>query len=62
MTTLEIAQAMFNAYGQHCEWKTFDGRDMPRWDGINDVVRSHWMAVAEWAEVALVTRDKVSMS
>jgi hypothetical protein len=45
----EVAMGMFDAYGEHCGWKTFDGRDMPRWDGINDAVRSHWMAAAKYA-------------
>lgn len=45
----EFAKGLFNAYGEHCGWKTFDGRDMPRWDGINDAVRGHWKAAAEWA-------------
>lgn len=44
-----FAEGLFNAYGEHCGWKTFDGRDMPRWDGINDAVRGHWKAAAEWA-------------
>ena len=58
MTTTEIAVEMFNAYGAHCGWKTFDGRDMPRWEGVNDAVRSHWVAVAEWAEENLAVRVK----
>ena len=49
-----IAEDMFNAYGEHCGWKTFDGRDMPRWDGINDAVRSHWVAVADYVKSRLI--------
>lgn len=30
-------------------WKTFDGRDVPRWDQLNDQVRAKWCAVAECA-------------
>ena len=44
---------MFNAYGEHCGWKTFDGRDMPRWDAINEPVRQHWCAAADYAISAL---------
>lgn len=49
LSTAEVAEGMFNAYGEHCGWKTFDGRDMPRWADINDAVRSHWFAAAEYA-------------
>jgi hypothetical protein len=48
-----LAEGMFNAYGEHCGWKTFDGRDMPRWDAINEPVRQHWCAAADYAISAL---------
>ncbi len=51
-TLAELAEGAFNAYGEHCGWKTFDGRDMPRWADVNDAVRSHWVAATEWLENA----------
>lgn len=51
-------QIAYNAYGDHASWKTFDGRDMPRWDELGPVVRSHWIAAA--ARVARRTLASVS--
>lgn len=49
--TLNIAEKFFNAYNEQGPnpWKTFDGRDVPRWDSLNDQVRAKWCAVAECA-------------
>lgn len=43
-----FARQLFEAYNEQgpTPWKTFDGRDVPRWDGLNDAVRAKWMAVA----------------
>lgn len=46
-----LAEELFNAYneeGPH-PWKTFDGRDVPRWHAINDAVRAKWTAAARRA-------------
>lgn len=46
MKILELAVKMFNAYNEDglTPWKTFDGRDVPRWEALNDSVRSKWRA------------------
>jgi hypothetical protein len=48
---IELARAMFDAYNEQGPnpWKTFDGRDVPRWDELNDQVRSKWEAAAQKA-------------
>lgn len=57
---VDLAIIMFNAYGHHCDWKSWDGRPMPKWSAsdwpagtpveecreVNDPVRSHWIAAA----------------
>lgn len=48
MLLLELAEDLFNAYnyaGQN-PWKTFDGRDVPRWPRLDAQVRGKWLAVA----------------
>lgn len=42
------AVRMFNAYnGQGPNpWKTWDGKDVPRWEQLNDQVRAKWEAAA----------------
>ncbi len=45
---IKRAMQMFNAYNEEgpTPWKTFDGRDVPRWEGLNDAVRAKWVAAA----------------
>lgn len=45
----QLAVQMFNAYNEQGPnpWKTFDGRDVPKWDELNDQVRAKWLAAAE---------------
>lgn len=46
MNLEETARAAFDAYNEHGPnpWKTFDGRDVPRWEQLNDDVRAKWTA------------------
>lgn len=47
----KVAIKFFNAYNEQGPnpWKTFDGRDVPRWEQLNDQVRAKWRAVAQCA-------------
>lgn len=52
---MKLAEKMFNAYNEvGTPWKTFDGRDVPRWPDINDAVRAKWTAAATTALRELV--------
>ena len=46
--TEDIARRMFEAYNAQGPnpWKTWDGKDVPRWPELNDQVREKWMAAA----------------
>lgn len=46
-----IAEQLFNAYNEQDPnpWKTFDGRNVPRWKDLNDQVRGKWVAAAHKA-------------
>lgn len=46
-----LARALFEAYNEEGPnpWKTFDGRDVPRWEGLTDQVRAKWIAAARRA-------------
>ena len=49
-----IARAAFNAYNECVEpgktpWKTWDGKDVPTWDLLNDSVRAKWCAAVDAA-------------
>jgi hypothetical protein len=47
----QLAQQLFDAYNNAPPnpWKTFDGRDVPRWDGLTEQVRGKWLAAARAA-------------
>ncbi len=49
--TVHLAQEMFAAYNEEGPnpWKTWDGKDVPRWDELNDQVRGKWIAAAKRA-------------
>lgn len=44
----ERAEKMFDAYNEQGPnpWKAWDGKDVPRWDALNDQVRAKWRAAA----------------
>lgn len=42
----EFAKALYDKYGEHANWRTFDGRPMPKWEVIGSSVQGHWGAVA----------------
>lgn len=46
-----VAKMLFNAYNEQGPnpWKTFDGRDVPRWDQLGPQVSAKWVAVARSA-------------
>lgn len=41
-----LARTMFDAYGANCGWRTFNGREMPRWDDIDGRIQKNWKAAA----------------
>lgn len=49
-----VAREMFNAYNERGGWKTFDGRDVPKWEALGDEVRARWVAAAGAARPDLV--------
>ena len=44
-----LARQIFDAYGDEAGWVTYDGKTMPQWDDVGDVVRSRWAAAASKA-------------
>lgn len=48
-STEHLAERMFNAYNAQGPnpWKTWDGKDVPKWPELSDQVRAKWIAAAE---------------
>lgn len=42
----EVARAGYEGYASWTGWKTFDGRDMPRWDDLPEHTQLAWVAAA----------------
>lgn len=42
------ARAAYERYFANAGGKTFDGRPMPDWEKLTEVVQSHWRAACDW--------------
>lgn len=47
----QLAEELFCAYNNvgPNPWKTWDGKDVPRWTELNDQVRAKWLGAAQFA-------------
>lgn len=62
--TTSTAQELYDAYGDHADWKNFQGNAMPAWKDLTDVVRGHWQAVAdqfEYFDLELTDREALQV-
>jgi hypothetical protein len=59
-----IAERAFDAYNEHgpTPWLTFDGRPVPRWDGITEAVREKWIAAVNACVSAEVHRRRAAVT
>ena len=55
MSTDELAQKLFHAYASAPPnpWLTHDGKTVPLWNELNDIVRGKWVAAAKEARALL---------
>lgn len=44
-----MAREMFEAYNDHADGKTHDGKEIPPWHDISEKVQSHWLSAAKAA-------------
>lgn len=52
----QYGELAYNAYWDSASGRTFDGRSMPRWDELGDVVRSHWIRAAARVAAKVLAR------
>ena len=45
MTNTELAQVLYEAYGDKANWKNYAGLPMPTWNDLPDNIKSYWEAV-----------------
>lgn len=47
----DVAKRIFNAYNAEGPnpWKTWDGKEVPKWEQLTDQVRGKWIAAAREA-------------
>jgi hypothetical protein len=52
-SAIVLAEQMYTAYGVKAGWKAWDGKPMPSWAGVGEVVQGRWEAAAEEAIITL---------
>lgn len=50
----------YEAYAEHADWTTYDGRPMPTWIDLTDDVRGHWEWTALHIHAMVVKASDVS--
>lgn len=40
------AEHLYNAYCEHCNWKSFNGTELPIWENVREDIKGHWIHVA----------------
>lgn len=63
MTIVELARRLFEAYNAMPPNpnKTWDGKDVPPWDKLNDQVRGKWVGAALEAQKALTGVQAIAL-
>ncbi len=44
---VDLGQIAYEAYAKSTGGKTYDGRDMPKWDDLPEAIRTAWRAAAD---------------
>jgi hypothetical protein len=56
MDSRTLGQIGYEAYGDHAEWKSFDGRPMPKWAEVRPDIVEKWEVAAAAIAAACVVR------
>ena len=60
MWMTDKARSAYEAYAEHADWTTYNGRAMPRWSDLGDDVRGHWEWTAMHIHAMVVKAEDVS--
>lgn len=50
---VQLAARGYNAYGAKAGWTTYDGKPMPTWDKLGEVVQGRWIEATREIRTAL---------
>jgi hypothetical protein len=50
----DIGRIAYAAYAKHTDGKTYDGRDMPKWEDLGERIQGAWRAAASAATQAIL--------
>lgn len=54
---MELGKVAFDAYSRTVGRVTYDGKQIPAWDGLTDIVRAGWAHAA--SEVVAAAEDQI---
>lgn len=57
MSDEELGKEIYNAYGDHRNWKVFNGDSMPTWEEQSTELKEAWIAAAQ--SIVLIFKKKV---
>lgn len=60
MEISSLAESAYIAYGAHAQWKNFQGNEMPKWEGLSDEIRDHWVAAVTSVLTVIRTSTRLS--
>ena len=58
--SFDLAKVGYEAYGEHAEWKAYDGKPMPRWEELPEHIRIEWAVAARAIAKAALADQKAS--
>lgn len=51
---VDLGEIGYKAYGEYTGYKTFDGRDMPRWEAVSERTQRCWRVAGERIQQAVI--------
>lgn len=43
----QLAKVVYNAYGNHADWRNYQGNPMPKWEELPVPIAMHWIAAMQ---------------
>lgn len=62
MNVQELAKIAFAAYRERVGGKTYDGQELPQWEGLHPGVREGWIAAIKAAKNEIAAHNRAFLN